>query len=80
MVEQLNLVSKIHDQLYKVVRIVDVKSSEELDLSESFFMPQETEMEENIRASLAGMGSIFEPDESGFLETHRVWWKRRAMR
>ncbi|KAL0790335.1 hypothetical protein Bca101_006581 [Brassica carinata] len=60
LVEQLNLVSKIHDQLYEVVRIVDVNSSEELDLSESFFMPQETEMEENVRASLAGMESIFE--------------------
>ncbi|KAF8047475.1 hypothetical protein N665_3003s0001 [Sinapis alba] len=60
LVEQLNLVSKIHDQLYEVVRIVDVKSSEQLDLSKSFFMPQETEMEENVRASLAGMESIFE--------------------
>ncbi|KAF3513535.1 hypothetical protein F2Q69_00008044 [Brassica cretica] len=60
LVEQLNLVSKIHDQLYKVVRIVDVNSSEELDLSESFFMPKEIEMEENVRASLAGMESIFE--------------------
>ncbi|KAF3548302.1 hypothetical protein DY000_02008662 [Brassica cretica] len=60
LVEQLNLVSKIHDQLYEVVRIVDVNSSEELDLSESFFMPKEIEMEENVRASLAGMESIFE--------------------
>ncbi|CAE5958599.1 unnamed protein product [Arabidopsis arenosa] len=60
LMDQLNLVSKIHDQLYEVVRIVDGNSSELSDLSESFFMPQETEMEENIRASLAGMESIFE--------------------
>ncbi|ESQ34169.1 hypothetical protein EUTSA_v10006977mg [Eutrema salsugineum] len=60
LMDQLNLVSRIHDQLYEVVRIVDVNSSEQSDLSESFFMPQETEMEENIRASLAGMESIFE--------------------
>ncbi|KAG7655414.1 hypothetical protein ISN44_As01g024970 [Arabidopsis suecica] len=60
LMDQLNLVSRIHDQLYEVVRIVDGNSSEQSDLSESFFMPQETEMEENIRASLAGMESIFE--------------------
>ncbi|KFK40696.1 hypothetical protein AALP_AA2G029300 [Arabis alpina] len=60
LMDQLNLVSKIHDQLYEVVKIVDVNSSEQSDLSESIFMPQETEMEENIRASLAGLESIFE--------------------
>ncbi|VVA93814.1 unnamed protein product [Arabis nemorensis] len=60
LMDQLNLVSRIHEQLYKVVRIVDGNSSEQSDFSESFFMPQETEMEENIRASLAGMESIFE--------------------
>ncbi|KAL1198286.1 hypothetical protein V5N11_026951 [Cardamine amara subsp. amara] len=60
LMDQLHLVSKIHDQLYEVVKIVDGNSSEQSDLSESFFMPQETEMEENIRASLAGMESIFE--------------------
>uniref|UniRef100_A0A1J3E217 Paramyosin n=1 Tax=Noccaea caerulescens TaxID=107243 RepID=A0A1J3E217_NOCCA len=60
LLDQLNLVSRIHDQLYEVVRVVDGNSSEQSDLSESFFMPQETEMEENIRASLAGMESIFE--------------------
>ncbi|CAA7023636.1 unnamed protein product [Microthlaspi erraticum] len=60
LLDQLNLVSRIHDQLYEFVRVVDGNSSEQSDLSESFFMPQETEMEENIRASLAGMESIFE--------------------
>lgn len=60
LMDQLNLVSRIHDQLYEVVRIVDGNNSEQSDLSESFFMPQETEIEENIRASLAGMESIFE--------------------
>ncbi|KAF8098135.1 hypothetical protein N665_0272s0004 [Sinapis alba] len=60
LVEQLSLVSKIHDQLHEVVRIVDGDSLEQSGLSESLFMPQETEIEENIRASLAGMESIFE--------------------
>ncbi|KAJ0257862.1 Paramyosin [Hirschfeldia incana] len=57
LVEQLSLVSKIHDQLHEVVRVVDGDSSEQ---SESLFMPQETDMEENVRASLAGMESILE--------------------
>ncbi|CAH8381689.1 unnamed protein product [Eruca vesicaria subsp. sativa] len=57
LMDQLSLVSKIHDQLNEVVKIVDGNSSEQ---SESFFMPQETDMEENIRASLAGMESILE--------------------
>ncbi|KAJ4916660.1 Uncharacterized protein Rs2_02210 [Raphanus sativus] len=57
LVEQLSLVSKIHDQLNEVVRVVDGDS---LEQSESFFIPQETDMEENVRASLAGMESILE--------------------
>ncbi|CAN8291293.1 unnamed protein product [Cochlearia groenlandica] len=60
LMDQLNLVSKIHEQLYEVVKIVDVNSSEQSDLAESLFIPQETDIEENIRASLAGMESIFE--------------------
>ncbi|CAH8349865.1 unnamed protein product [Eruca vesicaria subsp. sativa] len=68
LVKQLNLVVKIHEQLYEVVRIVDVNSSVELDFSESFFMRQEAEMEENVRASLAGMESIFELTKVVFWE------------
>ncbi|XP_010556205.1 PREDICTED: paramyosin [Tarenaya hassleriana] len=60
LMDQLEFVSRIHDQLYEVTRILDGDNSEQSDLSESLFMPQETEIEENIRASLAGMESIFE--------------------
>ncbi|KAG6757172.1 hypothetical protein POTOM_037475 [Populus tomentosa] len=57
--DQLNLVAKIHNRLYDVIKIVD---SNHLDseVSESLFLPQQAEVEENIRASLAGMESIYE--------------------
>ncbi|KAJ6719664.1 PARAMYOSIN [Salix purpurea] len=56
--DQLNLVAKIYNRLHDVIKIVD---SNHLDseVSESLFLPQQTEME-NIRASLAGMESIYE--------------------
>ncbi|KAL6186439.1 hypothetical protein ACLB2K_042559 [Fragaria x ananassa] len=60
LVDQLNLVSKIHDRLYHVMRIVDANNLDQSDYSESMFLPQETDMEENLRASLAGMESIYE--------------------
>lgn len=60
LVDQLNLVSKIHDQLYHVMKIVDANNLDQSDYSESLFLPQETDMEENLRASLAGMESIYE--------------------
>ncbi|KAL8137904.1 hypothetical protein V2J09_003905 [Rumex salicifolius] len=60
LVEQLNLVSRVHDQLYNVIRTVDMNDSEHSEFSEALFLPQETGLEENIRASLAGMESILE--------------------
>ncbi|KAL6351497.1 hypothetical protein AAG906_040851 [Vitis piasezkii] len=58
--DQLNLVSKIHDRIYDVIRIVDDNKLDQSEVSESLFLPQATDMEENIRASLAGMESIYE--------------------
>ncbi|CAL0306549.1 unnamed protein product [Lupinus luteus] len=58
LVDQLSLVSKIHNQICDVVKIIDDKGNSEL--SESLFVAQETDIEENMRASLAGMESIFE--------------------
>ncbi|CAL8994117.1 unnamed protein product [Prunus brigantina] len=58
--DQLDLVSKIHDRLYHVMRIVDANNLDQSEFSESLFLPQETDMEENIRATLAGMESIYE--------------------
>ncbi|KDP26673.1 hypothetical protein JCGZ_17831 [Jatropha curcas] len=59
LIDQLNLVAKIHDRLYDVIKLVDTNHLDS-DLSESLFLPQQTDMEENIRASLAGMESIYE--------------------
>lgn len=58
LIEQLNYVSKIHEQISSIIKMVDVSKSSEL--SESLFLAKETDMEENIRASLAGMESINE--------------------
>ncbi|KAE8688341.1 hypothetical protein F3Y22_tig00110988pilonHSYRG00426 [Hibiscus syriacus] len=40
--------------------IVDADNMDQSVVSESFFLPQETDSEENIRACLAGMESIYE--------------------
>ncbi|XP_022944976.1 uncharacterized protein At3g49055-like [Cucurbita moschata] len=59
LVDQLNFISKIHDQIYDIVKIVDGSDADHSEFSESLFLPRETDMEENIRASLAGMESIY---------------------
>ncbi|XP_043706206.1 paramyosin-like isoform X1 [Telopea speciosissima] len=59
LVEQLNYISKIHDRVYHVIRVVDVNKSDQSDFSESLFLPQGMDMDENLRASLAGMESIY---------------------
>ncbi|KAK4402707.1 hypothetical protein Sango_1011400 [Sesamum angolense] len=58
LIDQLNYVSRVHGEMCKVMKIVDAKKSSEL--SESFFLAQETNMEENIKAALAGMESVHE--------------------
>ncbi|KAL3819299.1 hypothetical protein ACJIZ3_005204 [Penstemon smallii] len=58
LIDQLNFVSKMHEEMCKIMKIVDSDKSSEL--SESLFVAQETNMEENIRASLAGMESVYE--------------------
>ncbi|XVF85081.1 hypothetical protein PTKIN_Ptkin17bG0089700 [Pterospermum kingtungense] len=60
LVDQLNLVARIHERIYDVIKIVDADDMDQSDVSESFFLPQETGFEENVRACLAGMESIFE--------------------
>ncbi|WOH16599.1 hypothetical protein DCAR_0936157 [Daucus carota subsp. sativus] len=60
LVEQLKFVAKIHDQIDNVIKIVEGNKLDQSELSESLFLPKETDMEENVRASLAGMESIYE--------------------
>ncbi|KAI9117098.1 hypothetical protein K1719_012097 [Acacia pycnantha] len=57
LIDQLSFVSKIHNQTYNVIKIIDANHSE---VSESLFLPQVTDIEELICASLAGMKSIYE--------------------
>ncbi|CAI0474743.1 unnamed protein product [Linum tenue] len=59
LVDQLNLVSQIRDQLCDVIKTVDSNHSDS-DLSESLFLPQQTGIGENVRASVAGTESIHE--------------------
>ncbi|CAI9275138.1 unnamed protein product [Lactuca saligna] len=58
LVNQLDYVSRIHGQICSVINILDDDKKNQLDLSESLFLPQETDIEENIRACLAGLESI----------------------
>lgn len=58
--DQLNHVSKIHDKICGIIKIIDGDKKEQSDLSDSLFLPQETDVEENIRASLAGLEMIRE--------------------
>ncbi|XP_057416776.1 uncharacterized protein LOC130711254 [Lotus japonicus] len=61
LIDQLSFVSKIHNQICNVVRALTIDDElGNLELSESLFVPQETDIEENVRASLAGMESIHE--------------------
>ncbi|KAI3906097.1 hypothetical protein MKW98_018282 [Papaver atlanticum] len=57
--EQLKYISNIHEQLYEIIKIVDENKLDHSDLSHSMFLPQ-MDMDENLRASLAGMESISE--------------------
>lgn len=67
LIEQLNYVSKIHEQISSVLKMVDASKSAEL--SESLFLAKETDLEENIRASLAGMESINELSKIAVVKT-----------
>ncbi|CAH1414917.1 unnamed protein product [Lactuca virosa] len=58
LVNQLDYVSRIHGQICSVIKILDDDKKNQLDLSESLFLPQETDIEENIRACLAGLESV----------------------
>ncbi|XP_076955580.1 uncharacterized protein LOC143630460 [Bidens hawaiensis] len=61
LVDQLNYVSKLHEQLCGVVKILDDDGdNNQTVLLDSMFLPQETDVGENIRACLAGLESVSE--------------------
>ncbi|KAG9140444.1 hypothetical protein Leryth_016179 [Lithospermum erythrorhizon] len=57
-IDQLDYVAKIHQEMLNVIKVVDPRKS--LELSELLFVAQETDAEENIRASMAGLESIYD--------------------
>lgn len=57
-IDQLDYVAKIHQEMLSVIKVVDPSKS--LELSELVFVAQETDAEENIKASLAGLESIYD--------------------
>ncbi|XXG88804.1 hypothetical protein AAC387_Pa12g0968 [Persea americana] len=58
-IDQLNHMSKAQEQLYEIMKMVDVNvSDDQMDLSDSVFLSNE--MDENLHASLEGMRSIHE--------------------
>ncbi|KAK6922305.1 hypothetical protein RJ641_012812 [Dillenia turbinata] len=76
--DQLNFVSKIHEQMYSLISLVDDDSNmDQHEFSESLFLPQETDLEENIRASLAGMDSIYELTKIVIVKTKDMFEERK---
>ncbi|KAF5200578.1 paramyosin [Thalictrum thalictroides] len=60
-IKQFSYIAKIHELLYSVINVVDGNVLDESDLSSnSLFVPEEFDMEENLRDSLAGLESIYE--------------------
>lgn len=57
-IDQLDYISKSHEQLYEIMKIADVKLSDKMDWSDSVFLSNE--IDENLHASLDGMKSIHE--------------------
>ncbi|KAI4382480.1 hypothetical protein MLD38_008439 [Melastoma candidum] len=60
LVEQLDLVSRIHQGICDVIKVVNDGNTEQLEFSESLFLPQDIDVEESLHALLAGMKSIGE--------------------
>ncbi|KAG9447276.1 hypothetical protein H6P81_013404 [Aristolochia fimbriata] len=69
-IDQLSYVSKAHNQLCEIFKVVNANYTvDQLDVTESLFLPNDTDMEENLRTSLTGIISI---DELGKLILERV--------
>ncbi|KAM7269500.1 hypothetical protein ACFE04_024997 [Oxalis oulophora] len=70
LVAQLNLVSNIHERIYEIIKALDDDDNfDQSEFSQSLFLPQETDNEENIRACLAGMESIVELSRMAVVKT-----------
>ncbi|XP_068666279.1 uncharacterized protein At3g49055-like [Aristolochia californica] len=69
-IDQLSFVSKAHNQLCEIFKVVSANYVvDQVDVTETLFLPNETDMDENLRTSLTGIISI---DELGKLILERV--------
>ncbi|KAK9104303.1 hypothetical protein Scep_021147 [Stephania cephalantha] len=60
-IDQLNYISRIHDQIRNVIKIVDdATPPDQSELSDSLVLPQEMDMDKNLRACLDLMESSYE--------------------
>ncbi|KAK6930931.1 hypothetical protein RJ641_002724 [Dillenia turbinata] len=76
--DQLNFISKIHEQMYSLISLLnDDSNMDQHEFSESLFLPQEMGLEENIRASLAGMDSIYELTKIVIVKTTDIFEERK---
>ncbi|PIA30311.1 hypothetical protein AQUCO_05600027v1 [Aquilegia coerulea] len=61
LIDQVNYITKIHDQIHSIIKIVDATHSDQSDLADSLFIPpQEMDVNENLQASLDLMKSTSE--------------------
>ncbi|PIA51582.1 hypothetical protein AQUCO_01100439v1 [Aquilegia coerulea] len=61
--KQFSYIANIHEELYRVINVIDNNVLDQSDLSSSsnsLFVPEEFDMEENLRDSLSGLESICE--------------------
>ncbi|KAG0455231.1 hypothetical protein HPP92_024523 [Vanilla planifolia] len=65
-IDHLKHISKAHEQISKIVRIADESSSDQLDSSDSLFIWNEIDIDENLQTSLEGTISVCELACSAF--------------
>ncbi|KAK9090281.1 hypothetical protein Sjap_023458 [Stephania japonica] len=59
-IDQLNYISRIHNQIHNIIKIVDATPPDQTELSDSLVLPQEVNMDKNLLACLDLMESSYE--------------------
>lgn len=73
LIDQMNFISKIHDQIHSISKIVDAQQADHSDYTDSLFIPsQEMDVTENLQASLDLIKST---SEIANVAAERVWEK-----
>ncbi|KAF5183545.1 Paramyosin [Thalictrum thalictroides] len=61
LIDQVNYITRFHEQIHSIIKIVDAAHSDQSDLADSLFIPpQEMDVNENLQASLDLMKSTSE--------------------